>query len=191
MRKLILLLSVAALVSGCTTRRAGTIQNGIYTSARGDFSVPVPLGIILGKNGTMKEGKDRVSFNRFYSSQLHVLCFRHNKTITDANRYDLMYEIMTRLYPDRPFIYKKNFSDVQGGMAFAVWPQGDDTLEKPRKLGIGGFWTGTRAIIIVASLPDLLDIFPEGVPQEKQIRILEEIVLDTAREIVVYDHAGK
>lgn len=191
MKKLIPLLGIALLFSGCATKKAGTIENGIYTSGKGDFSLPLPMDISIGKNGTIKEAKDRVSFTRFYSSSVHVLSFEHNKSITDTNRYVMMKEILTQFYPDRPFSYERNVPDVQGGTTFAVWPQASDTPEKPRKLGLGGFWTDTRAVIVVANLPELLHVLPDNVPEEKQILILEKTVLDAARSITVHDPVKK
>lgn len=185
MKKLVLCLGAAVLLFGCATDDVRTVNDGIYTSVSGGYSIPLPLGMTPGQNGNITEKENRVSFARFYNAHVDVISFEHKKEITDANRYDLMNKLFTKCYPDRPFVLEKTFPGIQSGTTFAVWPQGDDTPYKPSKIGLAGFWTHDRAIIVIGSLPDILHVLPRTVSEEEQFQILEDIVLNAADSIVV------
>jgi hypothetical protein len=174
------------LLSGFSSPLVGNIEDGIYTSAGGMFSLPVPVDLSAGGNGSVDDGVDNVIFTYMSDGEFSVNSLPHQKNITEENKHSKTKEALTIILgQDRPFIYEEYYPSVKEGTTFVVIEYAGENKNSPNTLGVGAFWTKTRLILVAARQSTPAFFLAEDKSNKNQIVMLKDLLIPFLKTVEI------
>ena len=164
----------------------GKVENDIYTSANGMFSLTVPVDLSSGGNGGVIDGDDNVVFTYMTDGEFSVNSFPHSRKITEENKLSTTKNALKTITgQNRPYVYEEYFPSIKEGTTFIVIELPTENEHSPNILGIGAFWTKTRFIVVAARQSTSAFFLADDKSINNQINMLKDLLLPVLKTVEV------
>ena len=177
---------ILLFLCGCSPALSGKLENNRYTSAEGRFSLPVPVDLSSGGNGSIIDSGDEVTFTYMVDGEFYVKSFSHSKHITPENKQSVTKEaLITIADPKLIVLHEEYIPSIKNGTTFNAYASNDNREGEPSVIGVGAFWTKTRFIFVVAGQSSSALFLADDKSENNQISMVKRLLIDVLKSVDV------